>query len=73
MATATTPNATTTAPDNALGGTFGQESVDAAWIIICTFIIFTMQSGFALLESGLFVIFCFVLFYCLFVFCVFLL
>ena len=44
---------TTVLPDNKLGGTFGQESVDAVWIIICTFIIFTMQSGFAMLESGL--------------------
>ena len=48
---------TTALPDNKLGGTFGQESVDAVWIIVCTFIIFTMQSGFAMLESGLNAIF----------------
>lgn len=48
----TTTSTTTTPPPNALGGTFGQESVDAVFIIVCTFIIFTMQSGFALLESG---------------------
>ena len=42
------------ATGSALGGVAGKESVDAVWIIICTFIIFTMQSGFALLESGLF-------------------
>ena len=40
--------------DSALGGVVGKESVDAVWIILSTFIIFTMQSGFALLESGLF-------------------
>ena len=40
--------------DSALGGVSGKESVDAVWIILSTFIIFTMQSGFALLESGLF-------------------
>ena len=45
-------NSTETA-DNVLGGVAGKESVDAVWIIVCTFIIFTMQSGFALLESGL--------------------
>ncbi|KAK2193435.1 hypothetical protein NP493_13g12020 [Ridgeia piscesae] len=28
-------------------------SEDAIWILSCTFIIFTMQSGFGLLESGL--------------------
>ena len=46
--------------DNVLGGVAGKESVDAVWIIVCTFIIFTMQSGFALLESGLllFLLFC---------------
>ena len=69
MATANT-NTATAPPPNALGGTFGQESVDAVFIIVCTFIIFTMQSGFALLESGLFgccFLFCFVLFVCLFV------
>jgi len=37
---------------NPFGGAPGAEAVDAAWVIICTFIIFTMQSGFALLESG---------------------
>ena len=71
--TTTTPYTNTTVtslPDNPLGGNFGEESVDAAWIIICTFIIFTMQSGFALLESGLFdycFLFSFVFFVCLFV------
>ena len=67
----TTTSTTTTPPPNALGGTFGQESVDAVFIIVCTFIIFTMQSGFALLESGLFdccFLFCFVLFVCLYFF-----
>ena len=71
----TTTSTTTILPPNALGGTFGQESVDAVFIIVCTFIIFTMQSGFALLESGLFdccFLFCFVLFVCLFVFFCFL-
>ena len=77
MAAAThASNSTTTTPlpDNALGGTFGEESVDAVWIIVCTFIIFTMQSGFALLESGLFdccFLFCFVLFVCFYFFCFF--
>jgi len=34
-------------------GEDGQAPTDAAWIIISAFIIFTMQSGFGLLESGL--------------------
>ena len=54
-------NSTETA-DNVLGGVAGKESVDAVWIIICTFIIFTMQSGFALLESGVFLFLTFRLF-----------
>ena len=37
---------------NSFGGADGQEAVDAAFVIINTFIIFTMQSGFGLLESG---------------------
>ena len=45
--------------DNVLGGVAGKESVDAVWIIVCTFI---MQSGFALLESGLFLFLLFCLF-----------
>ena len=49
-------NSTASPPTNALGGRFDQEPVDAVWIVVCTFIIFTMQSGFALLESGLFVL-----------------
>lgn len=28
------------------------EALDAMWVIITTFIIFTMQTGFGLLESG---------------------
>ena len=48
--------------DNVLRGVAGKESVDAVWIIVCTFIIFTMQSGFALLESGLFLFLLFCLF-----------
>ena len=37
---------------NPFGGADGQEAVDAMWVILCAFIIFTMQSGFGLLESG---------------------
>lgn len=39
---------------NAFGGATGQEGTDAAFVIISAFIIFTMQSGFGLLESGKF-------------------
>lgn len=35
------------------GGDVGSEATDALWVILSTFIIFTMQSGFGLLESGL--------------------
>lgn len=38
---------------NNFGGANGQEGTDAAWVIITAFIIFTMQSGFGLLESGM--------------------
>ena len=37
---------------NGFGGEVGQEAIDAAFVIIVTFIVFTMQSGFGLLESG---------------------
>lgn len=37
---------------NQFGGATGQDGADAAFVIICTFIVFTMQSGFGLLESG---------------------
>ena len=37
---------------NQFGGQDGQDGVDAMWVIISAFIIFTMQSGFGLLESG---------------------
>jgi len=43
----------TVLPANPFGGAQGQEALDAIWVIICGFIIFTMQSGFGLLESGL--------------------
>lgn len=42
----------TAAPPNPFGGTPGGEAIDALWVIMTTFIIFTMQSGFGLLESG---------------------
>lgn len=38
---------------NPFGGADGQEAIDAMWVILSTFIIFTMQSGFGLLESGM--------------------
>ena len=40
------------ASSNKFGGAAGQEGTDALWVIITAFIIFTMQSGFGLLESG---------------------
>ncbi|XP_066936399.1 putative ammonium transporter 3 [Clytia hemisphaerica] len=40
-------------PRNGFGGDSGSEAIDAAYVIISTFIIFTMQSGFGLLESGM--------------------
>jgi len=40
------------AKENPFGGASGMEAVDALWVILATFIIFTMQSGFGLLESG---------------------
>lgn len=43
---------TTTSTPNPFGGESGEEAVDALWVIMATFIIFTMQSGFGLLESG---------------------
>ena len=42
----------TAAPTNPFGGDAGGEAIDALWVIMATFIIFTMQSGFGLLESG---------------------
>ena len=33
-------------------GQAGQDGVDAMFVLIASFIIFTMQSGFGLLESG---------------------
>ena len=39
--------------DNPFGGVPGQEGTDAVFIIISSFIIFTMLSGFGLLESGI--------------------
>lgn len=38
---------------NPFGGADGQEGVDAMFVVICAFIVFTMQSGFGLLESGM--------------------
>ena len=43
---------------NGFGGEEGQEAIDAAYVIILTFIIFTMQSGFGLLESGNISVYC---------------
>ena len=37
---------------NPFGGADGGEAIDAVWLILCTFIVFTMQPGFALLEAG---------------------
>jgi len=37
---------------NFYGGEAGRNDVDSGYIILCCFIVFTMQSGFALLESG---------------------
>ena len=48
-------NSTNLAPApaaNPFGGSPGGEATDAMWVILATFIIFTMQSGFGLLESG---------------------
>ena len=42
----------TAPPRNVFGGAPGQSGVDAGYIILCCFIVFTMQTGFALLESG---------------------
>lgn len=39
---------------NPFGGKIDEEGTDALWIIISSFIIFTMQSGFGLFESGKF-------------------
>ena len=41
-----------TAAPNPFGGAPGGEAIDAMWVMMATFIIFTMQSGFGLLESG---------------------
>ena len=37
---------------NFFGGQDGFNSQDAGYIILCCYVVFTMQSGFALLESG---------------------
>ena len=52
---ADTANNTTAAPTpeaNFFGGQDGFNSQDAGYIILCCYVVFTMQSGFALLESG---------------------
>jgi len=51
--TVLTPNSTMPPLRNPFGGEIGYEAVDAGYVIIVTFIIFTMQSGFGLLESGI--------------------
>ena len=38
---------------NPFGGENTWEPVDAAWVILCAFIVWTMQPGFVLLESGI--------------------
>lgn len=38
---------------NPFGGKDNEEPVDAAWVILCAFIVWTMQPGFVLLESGI--------------------
>ena len=43
---------TTLTVTSAFGGEKGWEPVDAGWMILCTFIVFTMQPGFALQEAG---------------------
>ena len=45
-------NENETVASNPFGGVPGGEAIDAMWVIMATFIIFTMQSGFGLLESG---------------------
>lgn len=37
---------------NVFGGGTGQAGVDAGYIILCAYVVYTMQTGFALLESG---------------------
>ena len=37
---------------NPFRGENGWEALDASWMILCTFIVFTMQPGFALQEAG---------------------
>jgi len=39
--------------DNPFGGSVGHDGTDASFVLISAFIIFTMQSGFGLLESGM--------------------
>ena len=39
--------------DNFFGGAPGFDSQDAGYIVLCCYVVFTMQSGFALLESGI--------------------
>ena len=49
--TSTMANATLPETVNAFGNS-GLDSSDAIWTLFAAFLIFTMQSGFALLESG---------------------
>ena len=37
---------------NFMGGTDQGKALDATWMILCTFIVWTMQPGFVLLEAG---------------------
>ena len=47
-----TTNTPPAAPANFFGGGPGKDDLDAAYITLCMIVVFTMQSGFALLESG---------------------
>ena len=42
----------TTYKNDFVPGSTGDSAIDAVWVVLCTFIIFTMQTGFGLLESG---------------------
>lgn len=37
---------------NFMGGTDQGKALDATWMILCTFSVWTMQPGFVLLEAG---------------------
>ena len=37
---------------NSMGGADQGKALDATWMILCTFIVWTMQPGFVLLEAG---------------------